>query len=127
MVVALAGKLGVELAPRRLVLPNGSRMEIDGATEDWTILAEAWAHQGAPRGAQVHKVARDALKLVVASRVLEGPRLILLFSDEAAAAPFRGASWIATALREFAIEVQVVPLPVDIREAVHLAQRRQFR
>lgn len=54
-------------------------------------------------------------------------RLILLLSDEAAAAPFRGRSWYAAALAEFGVEVAVVELPVEVREQIVAAQVRQFR
>jgi hypothetical protein len=70
----------------------------------------------------------DAFKLVFVSRLTEvPPRLILLLSDEAAAAPFRGKNWAAAALREFGVEIVVVELPSDTKRAVRAAQDRQYR
>lgn len=128
MIASLAAALNTPLAPRRLMLPDGSRIELDGASEDLTVLVEAWAHQGPPKAAQTSKIAKDALKLALAARILGGLRqLVLLFSDEAAAAPFNGRGWIAGALREFGIEVHIVQLPDEVREAILAAQRRQYR
>jgi hypothetical protein len=53
--------------------------------------------------------------------------LILLFSDEAACAPFRSRSWIADVIATSHVDVMVVDLPADVRDAVLAAQRRQYR
>ncbi len=56
-------------------------------------------------------------------------RLILLFSDEAAAKPFRAPSkrWDAQAISGFGIEIEVVDLPAELRGKVQAAQVRQYR
>jgi hypothetical protein len=93
------------------------------------LLVEAWAHQGPPKPAQRAKVLTDAFTLSFAA-TLHGrrPRLLLLFSDEQAAAPFRSPrSWPAAALREAGIEVLVVDLPKEERARIREAQRRQYR
>lgn len=46
MVEALAAQLGVPLAPRRLDLSDGVRVELDAASDDLSVLVEACAHQG---------------------------------------------------------------------------------
>ena len=57
-----------------------------------------------------------------------GGRLLLLFSDKEAAAPFRSLrSWSAAAIREAGIEVIVVDLPEHERVKIRDAQRRQYR
>ena len=128
MMALLADRLGVELHPATLHLPSGCRIEVDGCSADRTGLAEAWAHQGVPKAAQRAKVSKDAFKLAFAARVLHtSPRMVLLFSDEAAAQPFRSDGWEASALREFGIEVHTVTLPDAVRKAVLDAQRRQYR
>jgi hypothetical protein len=128
MVALLADRLGVELVSRRIDLGDGSRVELDAASDDLTVLCEAWAHQGRPKPAQKNKVITDAFKLAFVGRVVGGkPRLVLLLSDEAAAAPFRGRSWHAAALKEFGIEIAVVQLPEAVRAAIRTAQDRQFR
>ena len=78
MVALLADELGLPLAPRRIDLANGRRVEIDAATEDLSVLVEALAHQRPPEAAQRNKVVTDAFKLAFVARVLgTEPRLIL--------------------------------------------------
>jgi hypothetical protein len=129
MLARLTDRFGVTLGPRRIVLDDGVRVEIDGADEQLSILVEAWAHQGPPRVAQKHKVLADALKLLhVAATLPVAPRLVLCLSDPEAAHHFTTArSWAAHALRAFAIDVVVVELPAKVKAAVLAAQNRQFR
>lgn len=63
MLDLLSAELGRSLEPARLTVPSGARVEIDGADDGRTVLVECWAHQGAPKAAQKHKVLSDALKL----------------------------------------------------------------
>ncbi|MEU0792435.1 hypothetical protein ABZ342_20390 [Amycolatopsis sp. NPDC005961] len=129
MIAHLANRLGVELQPRRIVTPTGARVEVDGVDAAQTVLVEAWAHQGPPKSAQRHKVLADAFKLSwIASTLPARPRLILCFSDDAAAKPFQaGRSWAAAALRDQRIEVFVAELPEQVRAEILAAQRRQYR
>lgn len=123
-------QLGVSLEPATLTVPSGARVEVDGADTNRTVLVECWAHQGAPKSAQKHKVHSDALKLTwISSTLYPRPRLVLCLSDPAAAVPFLpGArSWAAQALQDFGITVVVVDLPDDVRQRVLDAQRRQYR
>lgn len=123
MIDALAQQLGVHLEPAQVLLPDGSRMEVAGATEDLSVLVEAWAHQGPPKSEDRAKVSKDAFKLAFASRLVgTDPRKILLFSCHEAAHHFTDQGWEAAALREFGIEVIVTPLPDDMRERLFAVQ-----
>lgn len=129
MLAALGEELGVSLAKKRMVAVDGAWTELDGVASDPPTLVEVWAHQGLPKSAQKAKVMTDALKLVWVEAAFfpAGAHKILLLSDPAAAAHFRGSSWMAAALRHFSIDVRTVELPADHREAVRRAQDRQFR
>ena len=128
MVAALSLKLGCRLAPRRVPLPDGGRVEVDAVCSSPMILCEAWAHQGPPKSAQTMKVLKDAFKLAFLAQLLpRRPRLILLLSDVAAAKPFGGRSWYAQAIRQLGIGIEVVDLPADIRASLLRAQARQYR
>jgi hypothetical protein len=113
ILASLSQALGVALAPRRVHLPGGAYVDVDGASDDPPILVEVWAHQGPPKVAQKHKVLADGLKLLYAAEQLgQGHRRILCLCDPLAAAPFTTArTWYAAALREHRIEVIVVDLP----------------
>ena len=71
----------------------------------------------------------DAFKLFFAATLVPlRPRLLLLFSDKEAAAPFLSMrTWPAAAIREAGIEVVVVDLPESERARIRDAQRRQYR
>ncbi|MGJ6960635.1 hypothetical protein ACSDR0_01915 [Streptosporangium sp. G11] len=129
MLEMVGERFGVVLAPRVISLSDGVRVEIDGVSDDLSILVEAWAHQGRPKAAQKNKVLSDTLKLLYVASTLEvSPRLVLCLSDPLAAHHFTAArSWAAMALRNFAVEVVVVELPAEVRAAVLAAQTRQFR
>lgn len=129
ILAAVGERFGVELEKKSIVLDGDSQaMEIDGYAPDPLILCEAWARIGPAKPGQQKKVMTDALKLVVARAELGGAEdchAVLAFCDKTAAAPFRGNSWRAAALRRLNIEVLVVNLPQDIRDSVVTAQKRQ--
>lgn len=129
MLDALGVVLHTVLEPTTITVDSGVRVEIDGANSDRSTLVECFAHLGPPKGAQRHKPIVDGFKLTwVAKTLPEPPRLILCFSDEGAARPFRsGKSWAAQALRDEGIEVQVVAIPDSAKKAVQAAQTRQYR
>ena len=130
ILATLSGELGLRLEPRRVDLGDGIRVEIDGACVESSppVLVEAWAHQGKPRPGQKQKVMTDALKLVAVERLrYPGARMILALADDAAAAGFRGRTWMGAALRELGVEVHVVSLPGDLRALINEAQKRQER
>jgi hypothetical protein len=124
----LARTLGLTLTPMRLHLPDGSYVDVDGVGDEPPTLVEVWAHQGPPKVAQRNKVLSDALKVAHVSRVLDKDyRLILCFSDVAAAKPFLGRSWYAGAIRTLGIEVHIVTLSDEWVQRIMHAQHRQYR
>ena len=127
MVALLAERIGMPLSPRTVDLGDGRRVQLDAASEDLTVLVEAYARHGRLKPASQKKLLADAFKLAYAARATGAARLILLLADETAAAPFRGTGWCAGALEAFAIEVVVVDLPEDVRERVIAAQKRQVQ
>jgi hypothetical protein len=90
------------------------------------VIVEVYAHVGKLKGAQLHKVKGDILKLILIEKKLgEEWNKILCFADEAAAKYVRGRSWVAEAVRTFGIKVHVVNLPEEQLNCVRLAQKRQ--
>ena len=125
MLAALSAKLGVKLTPRTLTLPGGAHCDVDGVSDSETVLVELFAHQGALKGGQRGKIARDALKLITLGRQHPKARLIIALADEAAAKPLNATSWLAEALRTFDVEVMLVDLDTDARDKIAAAQVRQ--
>jgi hypothetical protein len=95
----VSAAVGVELTPRSLHLDGGARVDVDGVAPDESVLVEIFAHQGRLRGAQFHKVARDALNLITLGRSRIGSRLIIAFGAPDTAACVSASSWLAEALR----------------------------
>jgi len=130
MLAELSLVVGVALQPRPFRHPSGARVELDGASEDLTVLAECWAHQGPAKVAQKNKLVNDAMKLHWIARTMphhQARRLILCVSDETAVRHLRGRSWQGQAIADLGVKIVVVELPKDVAEAVAAAQKRQYR
>jgi hypothetical protein len=128
MVALLSERLHVDRHPKRVQLSDGGWLQLDGYCASPPIACEAWAHQGGAKSAQKDKVTKDILKLMFVRSLLgDDTKLIVLFSDEAAAKFLRGQSWRAQAMRTLGVQIEVVDLPSAAREKVVLAQQRQYR
>lgn len=128
---ALSAKLGVTLERRATLRLGDAEVIVDGfceATEaEPAIIAEVYAHHGALKGGQLHKIMSDAAKLaaVAKSRYPSNvARLLIVLVDDQAAEGVRHG-WRAAALKVLGIEVIVVPLPRDVATNVRAAQERQ--
>jgi hypothetical protein len=117
--------IGLSLAPRSFDLPNGSRIAVDGTDAHGEVFVEIFARQGRLKGAQFHKVARDALKLITLTKGRQGVRRIVAFGDAEAAACVTGRSWLSEALTSWNVEVMVVDLDEAVRDGLRAAQARQ--
>lgn len=83
IIAAVSEIVAVPLAPARIAIGE-ARVEIDGASEDRSVLVEAYARVGALRGGQPKKLATDAFKLAWAGEKLGAQRLIIaIVGDEA--------------------------------------------
>ena len=122
---AASEKLGVEVAPRRVDLPGGAYVHVDGVADDPRTFIEIYAHLGPLKGGHVHKIAQDILKLVTLHRAYPDARLALVFADSAAAARFSGTGWLAEAVKTWDVDVVVIEVPQDVRAAIEAAQLRQ--
>jgi hypothetical protein len=130
MLDLLSLQFGVTLEPTRIVVADGTRVEVDGTDAGRTVLVECWAHQGPPKVAQKHKVLADTLKLMwIATKIEPRPRLVLCLGDPLAARPFlpTSKSWAAHAMRDLGVTIAVVDLPLEVQTKVRAAQQRQYR
>ena len=125
---AIGTKLGVDLVPRKIQLPDGSYMDIDGGADGPpAVLAEVYAHQGRLKGSQPDKLLADAFKLVAARKLVfpcGHARVMLVLTDEDAARGLR-SGWRKAALKAMDVELHVVPLPAEVAASVRAAQKRQ--
>jgi hypothetical protein len=121
-----ATALGVSLVPRRLKLPGGAYVDIDGFHQGPPeTLVELYARQGGLRGAQPKKLRADAFKLLAARKLLyPNARLVLVVASEEAERSFY-AGWTKEALGALAIELCRVNLDPNLMATLTAAQDRQ--
>jgi hypothetical protein len=117
-----AEQLQVPLEPRSMALPQGATVDVDGVDAGQSVFVEVFMRQGRLKGPQLDKVARDTLKLVTLARTFTATRLVIAFADEAAAASVTSQSWLSESLRIWGVQVLVVELADDVREALRAAQ-----
>jgi hypothetical protein len=104
----------------------GLGVKLDGIDPRQRVVVEAYARVGSLKGAQLHKVKGDLLKLAFIEKKLgTGWRKIMCFGSHEAASFLLGTSWAAEAARSFGIEVFVEPLPPEQAQSVLSAQQRQ--
>jgi hypothetical protein len=128
ILAGLSSLLGTVLTPSRVNMGDGVFVEIDGASEDRSILVEAYAHVGPLKGAQPRKLAADAFKLTWAGKRLGSKRLVLAIADgEVAAHLARPKAWLTAALRDSGVEVIRVELDSLVMSTLSAAQRTQYR
>jgi hypothetical protein len=86
LIDGLSRELGMPLVSARIPLEGGTHVVVDGFNPEPRVVCEAYAHIGSVKGAQLHKIARDILKLFAVEQFLGGEwRKILCFADDAAA------------------------------------------
>lgn len=123
---ALSDDLSIELEPKKIVLPSGSSVQIDGVNEKDNILCEIYARIGKLKSSQADKVASDFLKMLLVEKSLGGKwQKHFCFASDEAAASLKGKSWIANVAIEMGIEIHVITLPSSIETSVVEAQNRQ--
>ena len=90
------------------------------------IVVEVYARVGEVKGAQLHKIKGDILKLaLIDKRLGTNWRKIMCFASSEAAKYVQGKSWVAEAAREFGVEIFVTELPEEQKDNVISAQKRQ--
>ena len=107
-------------------IPIAAGVKPDAVDYNNRVLVEVYAHIGKLKGAQLHKVKGDILKLILIEKKLGGKwRKIICFANDEASSYLKNNSWVAEAARSFEIEVVTVVLPVEHQKAVIAAQSRQ--
>lgn len=107
-------------------IPVSTLVQPDAVDPVNKVVVEVYARVGAVKGAQLHKIKGDILKLALIEKEL-GPswRKILCFASHDAAKYVQGKSWVAEAARVFGVEVFVMTLPSDQKDKVLAVQERQ--
>jgi len=125
MLIALQDKLGANF-DSSATLPFSLGVKPDAIDPINKIVVEAYARVGAVKGAQLHKIKGDILKLALIEKKLgTGWRKIMCFASDEAAKYVLGKSWVAEAAKEFGVEIHIVHLSDEQKNKVLSAQKRQ--
>lgn len=126
ILAAVESTMGVtSLLPHSVALADGVAIKVDGCDGGKSTFVEAYARQGALKGAQLKKVAQDILKLSLVREKYPHARLIIAFASAEACNSIRG--WVLHAARVHRIELLAVDIPEATRQAILAAQERQYR
>ena len=125
----LKDELGIELeANNKIPLLDNQYTYIqpDFFSEEHRIIGEIFAHIGKPKKAQNNKIANDILKMLTYEKIKSVKmRKMLVVCDEQEYETLKGSSVLAESIRQFEIEVMLVPISEDMRMRLEIAQRRQ--
>ena len=99
--------------------------KFDAISEQHSVLVEVYARQGKLKSAQRHKVANDALKMML-YEAIQGRQYkkFFVFSCEDAKKSFQ-TGWRGSLDKHLDIRFELIRLPDDMRELVLMAQREQ--
>lgn len=111
------------------VLINDTLFQVDGYSENPPILCEIYSRIGKMKVAQHNKIGKDILKMLLIEKMHNKTfRKIIAFADEEAAGPFKeGESWYSKLKDLFKIEIIIIDIPIQLRESLINAQKRQYR
>ncbi|MFI7497669.1 hypothetical protein ACIBVL_03990 [Streptomyces sp. NPDC049687] len=105
MLLALGDRLGTSLRPKPLMLPDGSRVEVEGIDAARRVLVQLVSNQGAYKPAYRNKVMADMFKLLwLRDSVPTAERTVLLVTELIVQAL---GGWVARAAADLGIEVYV--------------------
>ncbi|MEE1766587.1 hypothetical protein [Streptomyces sp. SP18BB07] len=117
MLLALGDQLGTSLRPKPLMLPDSSRVEVEGIDAAGRVLVQLVSNQGAYKPAYRNKVMADMFKLLwLRNSVPTAERAVLLVTELIVQAL---GGWVARAAADLGIEVYVF----DGNAAVTLGSR----
>jgi len=125
MLATLESQRGLKFDPNAK-LPISVGVQPDAIDPENRVVVEVYARLGQLKGAQLHKVKGDILKLaLIGEHIGSEWQRILCFASKEAAKYVTGKSWAAEATRVFGVEIVVVPLSEEHQSIVVQAQGRQ--
>jgi len=109
-----------------LSLHDGAQITVDAISADEKTVVEIYVRQGDLKPGHRRKIAMDALKLVALKGKFE--HRILLFAHEPIKRELEKTNtWLAQAIKQAGIEVEVVQLGPAQKKQITQAQERQRR
>lgn len=115
---------GLSLAPKRLELASGTRVELDGFCEEPLVLCEVYSRLGPVASSTVYKACADAMKLVwIRDAYMPGARVVLLIANQDLEKRLTGGrGWRPLMLRSYGVEIVLAELDDTSLDALHKAE-----
>ncbi len=111
----------------KVALGEGVHIEPNLYSEDKRIICEIFAHIGALKVGQKHKISQDILKMLLLEKSTGFQyRKIVVVADDKVEKYLQGKSFIAESIRQFGIEVKKINLSDEVRMSISNAQARQI-
>ncbi|CDW96516.1 MULTISPECIES: hypothetical protein [unclassified Thiomonas] len=99
----------------------------DGVDVNNKTVIEVYSHVGKLKGAQLHKIKGDILKLVYIDKSLNSEwKKLICFCDNEAANFLLGDSWAARAAKIFGIQIHIAEIDSDAKKKITDAQTKQL-
>lgn len=111
----------------KVFLGDGVHIEPDLYSEGERVICKIFAHIGALKVGQQHKISQDILKMLLLEKTTGfAYRKIIVVADDKVEKYLHGKSFIAESIRQFGIEVKKINLSDEVRMSVTNAQARQI-
>lgn len=110
-------KLSLSLKAQRLNLDNCS-FEPDGFSDNPPTICEISAHIGKLKPAQVSKIGKDILKMLLIEKMYDRPfKKIVVFADEEASRSYKSTkSWYAQLQHYFNISIETFSISPELKQ-----------
>lgn len=110
----------------KVPLSDGVHIEPDLYSEKDKVICEIYAHIGALKVGQQHKISQDILKMLLLEKSKGTSfRKVIVVADKKVESYLKGKSFIAESIRQFGIEIKRIYLSKEIYDNVSSAQVRQ--
>lgn len=110
----------------KVYLGDGIHIEPDLYSEKNKIICEIYAHIGALKVGQKHKISQDILKMLLLekSKGTEYKKVIVV-ADKKVEDYLNGKSFIAESVKQFGIKIKRINLSKEMCDSISSAQERQ--
>ena len=110
----------------KVIIRDGVHIEPDIFSEKEKVIGEIFAHVGALKVGQQHKISQDILKMLLLEKSTNTIyKKIIVVVDDKVEKYLNGKSFVAESIRQFGIEIKRIDLPEELYTMISNAQVRQ--
>lgn len=110
----------------KVIIRDRVHIEPDIFSEKEKVIGEIFAHVGALKVGQQHKISQDILKMLLLEKSTNTIyKKIIVVVDDKVEKYLNGKSFVAESIRQFGIEIKRIDLPEELYTMISNAQVRQ--